>query len=85
MILEEVSLAATLMILFFVDTNFVVASTDVTHKHHKACKTLLYYFVQEDIQVYISDLIISESMHVLARAMYIDEQVPISIHYPREI
>lgn len=60
---------------FFLDTNFVVASTDMGNKFHKACKGLLYFFVEKDVKLYITNIVIIEAMHALARAIYIDEEL----------
>lgn len=60
---------------FFLDANFIVATADESNKYHKACKNLLKFFIEEETVLYVSNTVITESVHVLARAIYIDNSI----------
>lgn len=59
---------------FFLDTNFIVAACNKEHKYHKACATFLFYLYGQGIKLYISEVVVMEVMHTLARSLYVDNE-----------
>lgn len=59
---------------FFLDTNFIIACCDKYHKYHKSCSAFYLHLIFNESTLYISEIVIMETLHIMARALYADEQ-----------
>ncbi len=59
---------------FFLDTNILVSVLHEKNKYHLACYTFITYLIKNEIPMCVSETVIAETVHSLARVCYIQDR-----------
>lgn len=59
---------------FFLDTNVLIAFLSPADPHHSPCTALLSYLSFKKAKMYVNEIVLSEALHALARALYAESE-----------
>ncbi|MGD6776368.1 PIN domain-containing protein [Sutcliffiella horikoshii] len=59
---------------FLLDTNYLLAFTTPVHPHHLSTIIHTIFLIQQKAKIYINEIVLSETVDVLARGFYTEEQ-----------
>ena len=61
--------------IFFLDTNIVISYLFEQDRHHKVCTIFLKYLLSQNVILCLSEVVIAEAIHGLARLFYANDQL----------